>query len=219
MKYCANCGQQLNDDDRFCGKCGTKSPPAQYMAPAGSQEANISDVNVGAVNSIDEIAATNQIGSQTGVNGAGGAPVQEYPTYTPPAQTRLRWPYILAGILGVLLLGAGLLYHFGNFGAPATPQLAPVDTEVFICVKPNLLQARNFSNLQEIYESDPETKKALENMLQELHLFCEDHILLCMSLNLGQYVNMQDFRPQKHPINFIKEIWLQDRKACQLHLI
>lgn len=24
MKYCSNCGKELNDDDLFCSKCGTK---------------------------------------------------------------------------------------------------------------------------------------------------------------------------------------------------
>jgi hypothetical protein len=165
MKYCANCGQQLQDDDRFCEKCGTKCPEDEVMVPAGNQESGLGGPNLEAPNSREEIAAANQPGFQTGT--WTGQPDEGGPI-TPVRQKR-RWPYFLAGMLGVLLVGAVLLYHFGNFAPPDTPALAPADTDLFICMKPNILQVRGFSNLQDIYQADPETKKALEDLLQEFH--------------------------------------------------
>ena len=40
MKFCSNCGKQMNDDERFCQACGADSaaqPTYTYAAPAGQQ--------------------------------------------------------------------------------------------------------------------------------------------------------------------------------------
>ena len=36
MKYCSNCGKELQDADVFCGNCGTKS---EVAAPQSAPEA------------------------------------------------------------------------------------------------------------------------------------------------------------------------------------
>lgn len=216
MKYCAKCGQQLNDDVRFCGKCGNESGQAQVIESAAIQESNSSGPNIEVSNSFNEIAATNQVSLQTEGNwsGAGGQSDTQGPIYTPPRQERSRWPLILAGILGVLLLGAFLLYHYGNFGPPETVKLAPADTELFICVKPNLLQLRNFSNLQDIYQSNSETKAVMEELLKEFRQETDVDYELDIKPWLGK--EAAAFIPrQENPEELVAVIQYKDREKAR----
>lgn len=36
MRFCANCGNQLTDDDVFCGNCGSRAPEMPKPSPASA---------------------------------------------------------------------------------------------------------------------------------------------------------------------------------------
>lgn len=107
-------------------------------------------------------------GNQAGEGFAGMVPTE--PVLIPPAPARKRWPMVLAGVLVLLLICGGALgavYYMGNFGGPKTLKLAPVDSALYVCFKPNLLQSRNFKHLQEVYMAAPETSQAIEKFMGE----------------------------------------------------
>lgn len=160
MGFCSNCGQQVSDLDMFCKECGNKTVPVQ-SATNVSDQSTVNGADIGALASLEDLP-----GNAPADNPAGFS-VEQTPVDTPPPKKR-RWPYVLAGIMVVLLLSTTLVYSMGNFSAPTTARLAAADTELYICVKPNLFQAYSFKKLQEIYQSNPETQKALEKFNQEI---------------------------------------------------
>ncbi|KHD35652.1 metal-binding protein [Clostridium acetobutylicum] len=55
MKYCVNCGAQLNDDDLFCGACGAKQPESSKMGNAVGKIQNLNLDFKGVVKSLGNV--------------------------------------------------------------------------------------------------------------------------------------------------------------------
>lgn len=148
MKFCTNCGKQLNDEVRFCEECG---------APCAGVEEG----------SLPPMAAAYD---PDGISGNGGYEGYDsgLPPSTAPVSGHSRWPWILAGSVALLVLMMTVIYHVGNFSAPAAVRLAPVDSELFISIKPNMFQYRNFEELKEVYLAIPEVKQALEELQEDM---------------------------------------------------
>ncbi|MGE5458956.1 MAG: DUF3352 domain-containing protein [Methanobacterium sp.] len=140
----------------------------------GSQN-NTNTTDIEASASLDEPTAATQTGSQPYypfnnqpsiyqanlINNKTETPI------TPPPEKKARWPYVLLGMLAVLCLSAFLLYRMGNFAPPQTVKLAPEDTQMFISIKPNLLQMLNSKHIAKTFESYPETKKVMDKYKEE----------------------------------------------------
>lgn len=154
MKYCNNCGQQLADNAAFCTSCGAASTTTAAPAQV-SQDTMATTSNSYPVQGAGEMAPP------------GGMPGVPLAPPIPPSKRR-SWLWITAGIVVFLLAACSVVYSMGNFSAPRTTKLAPASTELFLCIKPNMLQVKNFNQLKDVYMSIPEVKDAVEKLQKEL---------------------------------------------------
>ncbi|MGE5405259.1 MAG: DUF3352 domain-containing protein, partial [Candidatus Saccharibacteria bacterium] len=187
MKYCTQCGNELQDEARFCSKCGAQSSlspnenPPEMTAVEASPVVNEPVHNEGQSNMDqpapdlpEEQAAAILMDSPepAELEPTGALPMDEVPL---PAATKLV-PWIMAGVAVILILGVWAVYAMGNFGAAEIARLAPEDTEVFMSVKPNVLQYRNANQLWESYISEPDTKEAMDKIMEQLQDEMEEDI-------------------------------------------
>ncbi|HWP97564.1 MAG TPA: DUF3352 domain-containing protein [Syntrophomonadaceae bacterium] len=104
------------------------------------------------------------LGGTTYPNGAPGTPLA---TAVPPKKRRT-WLWVTGGVVLFLLLACAAVYSMGNFSGPRSPRLASANTEMFLCVKPNMFQVNNFNHLRDIYMAVPEVKDAVEKFKKQM---------------------------------------------------
>ncbi|MGE5396343.1 MAG: zinc-ribbon domain-containing protein, partial [Chitinophagales bacterium] len=134
MKYCTQCGNELQDEARFCSKCGAQSSlspnenPPEMTAVEASPVVNEPVHNEGQSNMDqpapdlpEEQAAAILMDSPepAELEPTGALPMDEVPL---PAATKLV-PWIMAGVAVILILGVWAVYAMGNFGAAEIARL------------------------------------------------------------------------------------------------
>ncbi|MEQ8174763.1 MAG: DUF3352 domain-containing protein [Syntrophomonadaceae bacterium] len=159
MKYCGNCGNQLVDDARFCGKCGHTVPGAEPAAGVESGAAGYPPVQMDYPPPPFQPAYDYDTGQ-------GAMPPDNAAVLNAPPPKRRLWIYLLSGAAVLLAVLGAVFYYLGNFSEPRTTRLAPANTELFIYAKPDLFQVRNFTTVRDTYMSIPEVKTAYDKFLQ-----------------------------------------------------
>jgi hypothetical protein len=159
MKYCGNCGNQLADEAKFCGQCGHTVPGAEPVEGSKSSATGYTPVQM------DYAPPSFQPASDHNT-GPGAMPPDNAAVLNTPPQKRRLWIYLLAGAAAFLVVLGAVFYSLGNFSEPRTTRLAPASTELFVYIKPNFFQARNFVTVKDTYMSIPEVKTAYDKLVQ-----------------------------------------------------
>lgn len=155
MKYCSFCGKQLADEAVFCGQCGkTTSSDGPAAGSQGSVPDHLQSDPVPPP--VEPLLAYNQA----------PFPPDNVDVAAPPPTRKRLWIYALGGVAALLMVLGAVFYSLGNFSEPRTTRLAPANTEVFVYIKPNFFQARNFNQVKDTYMSIPEVKTAYDKLVQ-----------------------------------------------------
>lgn len=104
MKYCKYCGMQLDDGDRFCGKCGK-----QAEVPVTENVSTAQNVAPPGLTSVQNAAGMRMPANQNATR-------QEIPVQQEiPKKKRKKTPVILAvcAVISILAIGTGFLFRQG----------------------------------------------------------------------------------------------------------
>lgn len=143
----------MSDGARFCSNCGIRIKQTAKVLPEKELTVNEPEQIHGY-----EAASNNQVEVSS-------HEVRPKKTVS-PLPKRLPWILIAAAV--VIVVGGWAVFAFGNFGPVKTAQLAPLDTSVFVVIKPNSSQLANIDKLKNVYTSDPKTKEVAEELLREI---------------------------------------------------